>query len=268
MHRIALLLSSLFLLCILCPQTSQAVPVVASFSVTATTVCQDSCLTLTSTSTGTIDSIRWKMIIAGSPILLANVTPSKTCFTSSIPAGTYVIRLVVYGGGVADSSSSSITLNQTPHPVITRSGHTLSVSGSYSSYQWYDDILPISGATTSSYTFATGGDYSVLVDSGGCAAASNIITTNTLNVNTTQDADNSYWIPQAANDLLVINSRQPISEQMRIDIRDQAGRKVISNTWAPGNSTQQINTASFPRGTYFILLSNSNTRKTLRWTKH
>lgn len=167
MHRIAVILS-LFLLCFSGRPSAHAAPVVASFSVTATTVCQDSCLTLTSTSTGTIDSIRWKMIIAGSPILLANITPSKTCFTSSIPAGTYLIRLVVYGGGVADSFATSITVNQAPHPVITRSGHTLSVSGSYLSYQWYDDILPISGATTSSYTFTSGGDYSVLVDSGGC----------------------------------------------------------------------------------------------------
>lgn len=95
-----------------------------------------------------------------------------------------------------------------------------------------------------------------------------MITTNTLDVTTIHDAANNYWIAQAATDQLLINCRQPLSEQMHIDITDQAGGKMIADTWLAGSTAKHINTTSFPRGSYYILLCNSTTRKVLQWTKH
>lgn len=266
MHRLTILIV-IFLFCC-APKMANAAPPVASFTVTASSVCQDSCLTLTSTSTGSIDSIRWKLVVYGVPVMMSNLTSYLLCTTSSFPAGSYLIRLVVYGGGVADSSSQPITVKQTPNPVITKSGDTLSVSGSYLSYQWYNGATSIPGATSASYTVTSSGSYSVVVDSGGCPGSSNTITAHALGVNNGLDVENAYWTSQAGNEGLQLNSRQPVSEPLRIDITDQAGRKMISDPWLPGSATQSINTASFPRGIYYILLSNSSTRKVLRWLKN
>lgn len=267
MCRITTFICSLFILFLCNTEAVAAAPLVASFTYSDTAVCQDSCLTFTSTSTGAIDSIRWKMVVMGFPVMLSNVTPSKMCFTSSVPAGSYTIRLVVYGGGVADSADQLITIKKKPHPVLHRSGSVLSVTGSYLSYQWYDGSTSIPGATASSYNFSGAGYFSVLVDSGGCPASSDTFASATLAISNEQHAENNYWISQSGGDGLMLNASQPLYEQMHINITDQVGRAMASDLWQQGSAAHAINTGSFPRGMYFLIVSNCEIRQVFRWTK-
>jgi hypothetical protein len=260
--------ANIFFALLLLPCHGQAAPAVASFTASGTTICQDSCLTFASTSTGTIDSIRWKAVMFGMTFLLNNTTSCQFCSTPSIPAGmTCEIRLVVYGGGVADSSSVNITVNKTPHPIVTKSGYMLSIGGSYLSYQWYNGITSIPGATTATYTYASAGNYSVLVDSGGCGGYSDTLTIHTLNLSDEQTPEHLYWTSQTSNDGLQIYSRQPLIEEMRIEITDQAGRKMIVENWMSGTSAHLVDTRVFARGIYYIVISSRDTRKVLQWSK-
>jgi uncharacterized protein (TIGR02145 family) len=81
------------------------------------------------------------------------------------------------------SSPITTTVNSVPAtPVITVSGDTcinkttLSTPTGQTSYLWYKDNAPISGATSNTYSPTTAGDYKVQVTSGSCASMSEATT--------------------------------------------------------------------------------------------
>ncbi len=236
----------------------------ASMTVTATTVCEDSCLTFTNTSTGSVDSFRF--VCAGATIASPGVSPCSVCFPNP---GSYTVKLYLYNGGVkVDSASSAITVNPAPHPVITKSGSTLSVPSVYTAYQWYTVALPptpIAGATNSTYTFGTGGMYAIIVDSGGCKGYAII---NTLGVHNVTGADNIYWLAQENPNGITLRTAFPLHERVDIAICDAAGRAVLTEGWEKGSTSKQIADVPVPQGIYIIRLSNSNTSAVLRWVKH
>jgi hypothetical protein len=245
---------------------------VASFTSTPTpaTICQDSCITLTSTSTiasGSIDSIRWVGVYLGIPILLGNTNPYKLCATTpyNIP-GTYTFRLRVYGNGQADSATGTLTVNANPYPIIKKVGKTLSVTGTYSSYQWSNSSGNISGATSSSYTYSGAGtSYYVTVDSGGCSATSAAV--STVGVASFSLPENEYWVTRGNGSALVLHASDPLDGPLTISIYDATGRKVLTGKWDAGNNIKEINDISSLPGLYIIRLSNSSTSAVLKWMK-
>ena len=76
------------------------------------------------------------------------------------------------------SNSLSTTITSGPSAVVTVSGDgcinktTLSTPTGQTSYLWYKDNAPISGATSNTYSPTTAGDYKVQVTSGTCSAMS------------------------------------------------------------------------------------------------
>ena len=105
-------------------------PPVASFTAPSVTSCQDSCITFTSTSTGTIDSVRWTVTPAGATITSPTSNTTSICFPN---AGTTTVHLYVYNSAGEDSTTKDIAVTPTPHPTITKTGHLLSVPSVYTS---------------------------------------------------------------------------------------------------------------------------------------
>ncbi len=243
---------------------------VASFTTSPTpaTVCQDSCITFTSTSTGSIDSIRWVACVSGIPVyLLGNTTPYNLYFPSSLlPAGTYGMRLRVYGGGKVDSITKTITINPAPHPVITKTGSVLSVSTAYTAYQWSNTSGPIAGATTSSYTYPVVSTYTVIVDSGGCkgSASINIATLGVSNVN---GLEKNYWVTQSGNGTITLNASEILGDLLNINMYDATGRQILNEAWPAGTNSLQVSGLSLSPGLYIIKLSNRNTSAVLKLMK-
>ncbi|MCW3123247.1 MAG: hypothetical protein JWQ38_2739 [Flavipsychrobacter sp.] len=239
---------------------------VASFTTTATTACLDSCITFTSTSTGTIDSVRWVIVVAGIPVMAANTNPMVLCFPATfVPPGSYTVRLRAYSGGVADSSSTGITIKANPHPAITKTGKTLTVPSTYLCYQWYNGTTAITGATNATYTFSVSGTYKVVVDSGGCKAPSNVI--STLDVNNVNSTVNKFWVTQSSNNVLTLNSELALTEDLGVVITDQAGRQLLSEKWVKGSDNKQVSSSHLVPGIYFVRISNSSTAEVLKWIK-
>lgn len=249
--------------------TPGATPV-ASFTTSPTpaTICTDSCLTLTSTSTvssGSIDSIRWVGVILGFPVLLGNTNPYSFCTVApyNVP-GTYTLRLRAYSGGNVDSSTTTVTVNRSPKPPITKSGKVLSVpSTSYTSYKWSNASGPIAGATTSSYTYSVSGTYTVVVDSGGCKGSASMSVAG-AGVHSLYGSDNSFWLSQQNNGAIVLHSEELTSELLTINMYDATGRQVVNTVWERGTNIKEISNLSLAPGVYIVRLSNVNTAIVLK----
>lgn len=233
----------------------------ASFTSSATTICEDSCVTFTSTSTGTIDSIRW--IAPGGSVTTSTTSPFTTCFPAS---GASSVALLVYGGLSFDTAMVTITVNPAPHPVITASGHTLTVTGTYTGYQWTKNDTAIAGATTNTYTYTGTGSFQVIVDSGGCKGASNIIT-HTLNVIQVSTTGTHYAISQSGNDAFTLYASQVLNANLDVHVYDATGRSLLQDVWQSGTDSKQIGVAGLAPGIYIIRLGNSSNSAVLKWLK-
>ena len=244
-----------------------AVAPVASFTSTPTTVCQDSCITFTSTSTGSIDSIRWVLVTSGGLLNLTNVNPFKLCFPATyMPAGSYTIRLRAYTGLLADSSSVGIVINTAPHPAITRTGHVLAAVGTHTSYQWSNSAGPITGATSSTYTFTIGGVYSVVVDSGGCKGTGSI-TVSTVAVPDLNEVAGNYWISQPDKNTIVVNASEVAADPLTISVYDAAGRQIINDVLTAGSKSRVLNSSALAPALYTVRLGDSKTSQVLKFVK-
>jgi len=240
---------------------------VASFSMTADSVCQDSCITFTSTSTmtgGTIDSFRWSIV--GTPYSLPNVSPLPLCMTATVvPTGTYTMRLDVYSGAGHDTETHTFRVKPIPAPPITKAGHVLSVPTGYVSYQWYNGTAAITGATNATYTYTVSGVYKVVVDSGGCKGSSAV--KNTTGVGQVDLCDGKFWVTQKGNNMLALNYDQLLTEDVNIVVSDQAGRQIISALWVAGTDEKEVRCGDIAPGLYIVRLSNTKSSAVLKWIK-
>lgn len=237
--------------------------VTASFTSSTTTVCEDSCITFTSTSSGgTIDSIRWS--IPGVTLATPTTSPMTACFPNS---GTYTVHLYVHSGTATDSTTTTVTINPAPHPVITSTGTTLTVSGVGSgTYQWYKNDTAIAGATNSTYSYTGYGSFYVIADSGGCKGESNTIVHNVGVANVSANGV-SYTISQTASDRFTLYASQVLTEDMNVQVFDATGRVLIVDKWPAGVSYRQFAAGSLVPGIYIVRISNADNSAVLKWLK-
>jgi hypothetical protein len=101
-------------------------------------------------------------------------------------AGNYAVIVTNVNGCSATSATITVTVDMPPAATITAAGSTTfctggsvvlnANTGAGYSYQWQLGGGNIAGATTSSYTAALAGDYTVIVYSGACNTASAVTT--------------------------------------------------------------------------------------------
>ncbi|CAN1493247.1 Gliding motility-associated, C-terminal domain [Flavobacteriaceae bacterium] len=159
-----------------------SVPPVVDPIVGAAVVCAGNTLQLTNATSGGV----WST----SSTSIANVDGSGR--VTGVSAGTATITFTVTTKfGCATSVSKDITVIASPSkPSITTSGSTsfcapgsvVLTSSASSGNQWYKEGSAITGATTSSYTAADSGIYTVLVTQNGCVSVESDQVTVTANV--------------------------------------------------------------------------------------
>lgn len=155
--------------------------------------------------------------------------------------------------GASDTLSISVTVNLAPVPAISRSGNILSVSQTFSSYQWLLNGDPISGATAPTYVVTGNGDYTLQVSgSNGCMGISNAITVTGHT---------------AINDLEQLGVKvypNPFSQQLSITvpfdlilaITDLSGRIIYRSSASKG--TKEINLDKLLAGNYLLYAYHTN----------
>ena len=186
--------------------------------------------------------------------------------------GTINTDLIVLAGAVADlsyltydnlgcraySDTISITAGDIPPtPVITAVGADLSTAA-YPNLQWYENGVPIPGATgnTTTITLPSSSNFTVVATgSTGCEAASapynpslGIANVNWLNV---------LVYPNPTTGIITIETEAVILLAELFDLR---GNKVLSAV----PSANQISLDSLAKGSYFLQLQSENG---IGWTK-
>ena len=110
-------------------------------------------------------------------------TGATTSSITATTAGSYSVTVTNANGCSATSTATSVVVNASPSATVTASGPTSICSGSNvvlsatsvvgNTYQWSNNGVLISGATSASYTATTSGTYAVTVtNASGCSATS------------------------------------------------------------------------------------------------
>ena len=203
-------------------------PPVPSFSQSSTQVCQGGSITYTNTSQNAV-SVSWSFQ-GGTPSTSQSMGSVTVTYNSS---GTFITMLSATSpDGATASTSQQVNVFANPQPVIVQNGATISVTGTFSSYQWFLNGSPIANANSSVLNISGNGSYSVQVTNAqGCTGYSNTIQINNWSVE--PGILNQFEVyPNPAREFLQL-SLNPENLQ-NIEIFDNTGRqlKVIRSSFA------------------------------------
>lgn len=244
-----------------------------SFSVTpGYTVCEDSCITFTNTSTGTIDSFTWSM--PGVTISTPHASPVTVCYST---AATYTMTLNVYSGGTAYPATHGVTVNAAP-AAITGShnvciGYTDPLTSATIGGTWSSSTPSVAtvGSSTGIVTGIAAGTTTITYTIGtGCITVYSITVTPlpcTTGIEAVNNNGNTYWIAQPSGNMININSSSVVSESITIAVFDPTGRQITAEPWVQGSSQKQLDCSQCAPGIYIIRLSGKNTSEVLKWLK-
>ncbi|MBL7691348.1 MAG: T9SS type A sorting domain-containing protein [Flavipsychrobacter sp.] len=227
---------------------------VASFTCSDTLVCEDSCVTLINTTSGTTDSARWSV---SGVLIPTSLTSIPLCFASP---GTYDISLFVYNPTGADTATISVTVIPAPTtPVITTIGDTLTVTSAFVTYKWYRNGSSIAGATNRKYYPTLPGSYEVKVtDTNGCGARSDLYTV--LSPSSVHGLSSAFSVaPNPASGLIRLYGQLSAAKSgtVHISITDITGRVIAKHdaSFAAGLINKEIDLKGYQPGLYLLRYS-------------
>lgn len=171
-------------------------------------------------------------------------------------------------GSTEGCTGSSDTLIVTPEPLpvatITVDGLTLE-SSSASTYQWYLDSVPISGADGQTLEAEENGHYFVqITDSIGCSANSDTVFIFTVSFHEAMRTGLGLW-PVPVSDRLHLQGMDPSVMGAAYDIHDASGRSVQHGP--VHGTTAVIDVHGLASGAYLLSLRGTPATTTLRFIK-
>jgi PKD repeat protein/photosystem II stability/assembly factor-like uncharacterized protein len=235
-----------------CTSTSTATitvnPLPAVTATGSTTICAGNTATLTATGASTYT---W---MPGN-LTGASVTVSPTATTTYTVTGTDA-------NGCSNTASWTVTVNGGPAtPSVTQSGNTLTSTVTGTSYQWYLNGNPISGATSQSYTATQNGDYSVTVtDANGCTSASSApLTVTVTGVDELAAASSFSVYPNPNEGLFEVSFTITQQDDYTLELRNSLGQLVSMEKLDhfSGAYKKSFDITMYAKGVYTISLSNS-----------
>ncbi len=229
-----------------CTKTSATVNLTTDTTLTATvtysgtsTTCEGGHILLRA-NTGVGFSYQW--IKNGSPVPTAN----SSTYTADY-SGIYQVRITSSARCPALSNPIAVVVYPAPFPQITRNGADLSTTKSYATYQWYKGVLPISGATSATYTITNDGSYNVRVtDTNGCTSGSASYPVNFLSIGTASASDISIY-PNPATDVITVSAPVPVS----VTIRSIDGKLIMQQ-----DNASTIDIHELSGGMYLLSVSD------------
>ncbi len=182
---------------------------------------------------------------SGIPSSAQNIPPA---YTYSAP-GTYTITLHMDEGTATQMTAcKEIIVVPQPTATITQSNNTLTVTGSYISYQWYKDGVVVPNATSGTITTTQPGAYYVKVSNGHCIGQSNTLTIRASGIhNVHGTALNIY--PNPATDVLFISSTAKVNATLSsID-----GRRIIEQ-----KNVTEMRLGALAAGIYMLTVTDEH----------
>jgi hypothetical protein len=236
------------------PAVSITVSVIptATFTMSSSTICEGSKVTLTA-STGTGYTYQW--LKNG-----INISGATSSTYSAGETGRYSV-LISNNGCAATSTSDSLTVTPIPSkPTINKDGTEL-VSSSAAGNLWYAEGNLIAGANQQRYKPTNNGNYSAKVRINGCESV--MSETYYFLVTALVELGNDQYIKAYPNPLtngqdLVIDWRMGgLNEIISAEVFDANGRKVLEKKLSRNDNRIKINGGN---GIYLLQLTLGNTQ--------
>jgi hypothetical protein len=205
---------------------------------------------------------------AGFSYLWSNGATTQSIVVNT--SGSYTVTVTNTNNCSSVSAATTVTVNALPPvPVITQTGNTL-FSSSSTGNQWYFNGTLIAGATASSYTYTTGGDYSVTVTTpGGCSVSSMVYTASRNAWVQVTDTERFYYdlFPNPVTSQLTISYQLEQPHQVGISLIDANGRVItVQNPVMRTAGTYTLNANSIAerlwRGVYILRFTIDNKKVT------
>lgn len=234
----------------------------------STSICDGSSVTL---SASTADSYAWTFNGAS--------LPNTTQTIDATSEGIYTVNVTNTDAcnGVGASAPIFISVNATPtaDASFTQTNGSFTVqflnnSTNATSYTWNFGDGNTSTSANPSHTYATGGDFTVVL------TATNGSCSNTFNINLTSVAvsenvafEDLMVFPNPTENVLNIQFSSFDSGMMNATIFNLAGQVVSAEAFAvnAGNMFHTIDTSNLESGVYFVNLSNNTSNITIRVIK-
>lgn len=229
----------------------------AAFSTLSTTVCAGMPVTFTDNSSNSPTAWSWSFSGA-TPATSAAHTPTvvyntpgtyNVMLTASNPSGTNTVTRTAY-----------ITVNPAiPAPTISASGHVLTSSAATGN-QWYWNGTLIMGATGQSFTYSLNGTYTVVVNDGGCVAASApFVASATTGIADNDEAGQSLTVyPNPNNGHFNVSFNAAEKGTYTLLLINTLGQQLYSEVLKDlsGTYTKELSLGEYGKGVYMIALIN------------
>ena len=156
-----------------------------------------------------------------------------------------------------------ISGTQPPAPTATLSGSTLtsSAGAAGATYQWYKDGVPISGATSQTYTPTENGSYQVQVlDSYTCASALSAAVAYSGSATGVGNISAGRFVQLFPNPTTgIVNIVTPLSGDYTVSVYDAYGRTLIITK----NATM-LDLSDYSSGMYYVTVKRGDMQATER----
>ena len=202
-------------------------------------------------------AVLYTMIFKQDPSI-SSYTPSGISTSTALFLKTTAYQTVMYPYIYNSHQMPKIT------PVVTNNSGVLSVSGTYSAYQWYLNNVAIAGATSPAYTPTANGSYRVIATTNGTSCAQNWsfpVDITTTAVRESIPDKNITIYPNPVADQAVIELKDVDWEGSNISIINMMGETVRSERIT--SDTYFIRKHDFKPGLYIFTITDKSGNKFL-----
>ena len=217
--------------------------------VTPASFCWGGSALLTTSVSGAAGAVTYQWYFNGTIIPGA----ISAVYNAAVP-GNYSCQITIPGSCTITTVAIPVTEFPLPNPIVAFDGTYFYTSTFYTAYQWYRDLVAITGATTYHTNALGSGNYKVAVtDTNGCQSYSDIYVYSggaTTFVGNTHSATGSIRIyPNPAQTVVHIES----AVQVHAVISSIDGRAILNITAA-----KDIDISNLADGIYMIMLYDDN----------
>jgi hypothetical protein len=168
--------------------------------------------------------------------------------------------------GCDSTRQLSLIVHSPGKDTVQQSGNTLSSKYINAVYQWVDcaTYLPISGATSKSFTPAANGTYAVITSLSFCNDTSNCVAINGVGI--TDEMVNGFSIlPNPASHQILLTANT-IFDDATIKIYNTMGQLLYTAQHINGNE-KRIDAGNYANGMYVLQCQHKNKMNTVRFVK-
>ncbi len=233
-------------------------PPIANFNTVDPSICQAGCISFDNLS---INGTNYQWLFPGSSTPTSfSTSPTGICYPA---AGSFNVTLIASNAFGRDTiiQQNYISVAQGPTGItVSQIGDTLFATSGFTSYQWYFNTVPISGANGSYYVATANGNYAIVVTNlAGCSGGTNIPNVVTgIDVMSLQNNFVVYPNPSTGTFELKFSSSK--NSMVAVELLNNVGQVISSHNLVSttGINTMTFNEENLPAGLYSIKIIADN----------